>query len=154
MEYRDKSGKFLKGNPFEFKRGPENPNWGKPLPLELKEKISKSHKTPEYLENMKKWRSLQKGKKGPNYKKGKRFEGRYIKVLKPNHPNANKKGYIYEHVLVMSKILGRPLKKGEQVHHTNGIKTDNRPENLELIAKPPHYGKIKCPFCSKEFLIR
>lgn len=37
-----------------------------------------------------------------------------------------------EHVLVMSELLGRPLRKGEQVHHRNLIKSDNHPRNLEL----------------------
>ena len=50
----------------------------------------------------------------------------------PNHENAKKNGRILEHQYVMSQKLGRPLFKGENIHHINGVRDDNRIENLEL----------------------
>lgn len=56
-----------------------------------------------------------------------------------HHPNANKRGVIKEHRYVMSKHLGRPLRDFENVHHINGVRSDNRLDNLELWIKsqPP-----------------
>lgn len=56
----------------------------------------------------------------------------------PSHKNAWANGLLHEHVVVMSEILGRPLLEGENVHHKNGVRDDNRPENLELwVTKQP-----------------
>jgi len=78
----------------------------------------------------------------------------YVIILKPNHPNSKKNGRIREHVYVMSEFLKRPLKCKETVHHKNGIKDDNRIENLELWATSHPYGqrvKDKLKW-AKEFL--
>jgi hypothetical protein len=65
----------------------------------------------------------------------------YVFINRVEHPNAQKRGRIYEHTFVMSKHLGRPLNKGENVHHKNGIKDDNRIENLELWSTSQPAGQ-------------
>src|SRR5258706_3928671 len=59
-----------------------------------------------------------------------------------NHPNAmDSNGWIFEHTLIMTKHLGRPLLKGESIHHKNGIRSDNRIQNLELWSRGQPAGQ-------------
>ena len=65
----------------------------------------------------------------------------YVRHYKPDHPNASKSGAVYEHVVIMSEMLGRPLEPWERVHHMDGNRGNNSPTNLELWMSGHPYGQ-------------
>lgn len=73
----------------------------------------------------------------------------YILVrLTPDHPfygMADSHHLVPEHRLLVAKHIGRPLQEAEIVHHKNGIKDDNRIENLELLARRLHHHGFEPP---------
>lgn len=78
------------------------------------------------------------GKRAATWNGGRKKHQGYWMIWKPNHPLAQKNGYIAEHRLVMEKKIGRYLKRKELVHHINEKRDDNRIENLKLIFQPEH----------------
>ncbi len=58
----------------------------------------------------------------------------YYAVYIPEHPYAFGRGYVYEHRLVVEKQIGRHLMPSEIVHHKDGNKRNNHPDNLELFS--------------------
>lgn len=72
------------------------------------------------------------GRKNKTRKKKSYINKGYRYVYAPFNNRADIHGYVPEHVIVAEQTLRRPLTKKEQVHHINGIKDDNRPENLKV----------------------
>ena len=105
------------------------------------------------------------GDKCINWKGGK-FKSKlgYIFIFCPAHPNAIMRNYVQEHRLMMEKHIGRYLTKEEVVHHINGVKDDNRIENLVLLKKKQHdilhsdrivkFNKLRSKFTDEELIHR
>jgi hypothetical protein len=69
-----------------------------------------------------------------------RHKAGYVMLWAPAHPRAGKSQYVFEHIIVMEGLLGRYLLPAESVHHRNGVRSDNRPQNLELWTRPQPTG--------------
>lgn len=79
------------------------------------------------------------GERSGNFKGYRRKTKRgYILLYMPEHPNASKNGLIMEHRVIMEQHLGIIIPKEFAVHHINGIKDDNRIENLSVMTNSAH----------------
>jgi len=110
-------------------------------------RVSQAKKFSGYCKSCSPRHRALRGELNPNWTGwGHKNSRGYIEVtLMPDHPYysmARKGGRVLEHRLVMAKYLGRPLEPGEIVHHKNGIKDDNRIENLELVSDQSKHARL------------
>lgn len=80
------------------------------------------------------------GGKNPAYK-GVPFTDNdgYVRLWLPEHHRADNSGRVYEHIIVAEAAYGGPITAEYHVHHLNGVKDDNRPENLEVLLAGDHH---------------
>jgi HNH endonuclease len=83
-------------------------------------------------------RSLRRtGDQHPNWRCGYTISTHGYKHVLIDAPERTNR-YEAEHRVVMASVMGRPLNMNEIVHHINRIKTDNRPENLQVLSREEH----------------
>lgn len=136
---RNNFGRFIKNHPGLLKKK------GIYIKCETcNKKIYRTKSLLKYKHNFCSWKCRDihltklKKEKSVNWKGGRRLAASgYIMIFKPEHPYSCY-GYVREHRLVMEKKLKRYLKTNEIIHHKNGIKTDNRIKNLEIISRGKH----------------
>ena len=98
------------------------------------------------------------------WKGGRRITAQgYVEVFRPNHPRARGNGYVFEHILVAERKLGRRLRPGEVVHHIDGNKQNNDPDNLAVMTqgehtrihtKKPRPVPMTCAVCGGTFFVK
>lgn len=134
----------------QSRRGVPSWNKGKKWPDEWKKKMSKDFKGRTFntgRTHFKKGQNI--GNKHPHWKGGRTIANNgYIWIYQPNHPNAFH-CYVLEHRIIMEKYLERYLTKDEVVHHINGVRMDNRIENLQLFLSNSEHLKFELTGKSK-----
>lgn len=107
--------------------------------------------------------------KGHNHRKWnggvKKHSKGYVLLQKPEHPKADKDGYVFEHIIVAENIVGYFLPEHAVVHHINGNRSDNSHINLVIcndmsyhfllhnreraLKACGHADWLKCTFCKQ-----
>jgi hypothetical protein len=80
----------------------------------------------------------QKGKLHRNWKGGRYEHKGYVYILKPDHPQADNTGYIPEHRWIYEQYYNVCILPWIEIHHINGVKNDNRIENIITVDRKQH----------------
>ena len=138
-----------------YNKGKDNPNWkkgkSKKIYYCIESKCNNKISYCNYLYGNKRCQkhasqlrsSTRKGENSPVFKGQIMHEG-YVYIYCPEHPEPKKdKLYVKRATLIIEKKIGRYLKFGEMVHHTNKKRTDDRPENLKLCRNQSEHNKFE-----------
>jgi hypothetical protein len=96
------------------------------------------HKTSKYCKNC--FGQFQLGERNKGWKGGRTSKEGYVLVRTDR--KRSERRYIPEHRLIWEQTHGKSLPNGWLVHHLNGIKYDNRPENLIALPTKKHFRLI------------
>ena len=104
-----------------------------------------------------------RGENNPNWKGGRRLLDGYVLVQQPNHPEADRGGYVLESHLLAEKTLGKELPESVVIHHVDGKKGQQNPraivicqddvfhmllhKRLRAYRQCGHTSWVKCRFC-------
>lgn len=89
-------------------------------------------------------RGHQRGEENPRWNGGETLNDHgYVLKSAKEHPRADARGYVREHILVAERALGKALPDGAVVHHVNGDKADNRPANLVICEDQAYHLLIE-----------
>jgi hypothetical protein len=125
--YSSKRIGWIKGKPIRFIHGHNAPFRGYVITEKTKQKISQSIK-----------KLFKDPQNTPSWKGGIINKNGYIFIMDKGNPNSDKNGYVKRCVLIAQKILNRPLKSNELVHHINGIRNDDSYNNLLICTISYH----------------
>lgn len=142
---RDDKGRFIKGSNV----GVSNPRWSggkQDIPCtqcgKVKDRYVTRKNQKNYFCNTKckgLWQSKNLvGENNMRWKGGFIYENGYKMLNMPDHHRAHQNGYVYEHIVVAEKKFNKKILRPMQIHHLNGVRDDNRPDNLDIVTPQEH----------------